>query len=171
MVRTRRLDDIDLEYVKEARVAYSNIYDFPNKTLIVEFDRPMTIVSTLEGQREGITTVGNHYSSPPHLGHRPPFRAKRNLPAHLRGDRQIRRQQQLFVHRRGHGQSSGEENRRTRILRSMPWPPAGWKPMPQRMSKDTGFYYEPGTINIIVMANMKLTPRAMTPHDYRCHGG
>jgi hypothetical protein len=30
------------------------------------------------------------------------------------------------------------------------------------MSKDVGRYYEPGTINMILMTNMKLTPRAMT---------
>jgi adenosylcobinamide amidohydrolase len=31
-----------------------------------------------------------------------------------------------------------------------------------RMSRDEGKYYEPGTINIILLSNMQLTPRAMT---------
>jgi len=39
---------------------------------------------------------------------------------------------------------------------------AGVKSNAVRMSKDVGNYYEPGTINIIILSNMKLTPRAMT---------
>jgi len=39
---------------------------------------------------------------------------------------------------------------------------AGVKSNAVRMSKDTGRYYEPGTINIILLPNMKLTSRAMT---------
>jgi hypothetical protein len=31
-----------------------------------------------------------------------------------------------------------------------------------RMSQDEGRYYEPGTINVIIMSNMRLTPRSMT---------
>ena len=31
-----------------------------------------------------------------------------------------------------------------------------------RMSRDTGPFYEPGTINIIIMTNMQLSDRAMT---------
>jgi hypothetical protein len=31
-----------------------------------------------------------------------------------------------------------------------------------RMSKDQGAYYEPGTINVILLANMRLSPRAMS---------
>jgi iron complex transport system substrate-binding protein len=39
---------------------------------------------------------------------------------------------------------------------------AGVKSNSVRMSKDNGRFYEPGTINIILLPNMKLTPRAMT---------
>ncbi len=39
---------------------------------------------------------------------------------------------------------------------------AGVRSNAMRMSKDEGLYYEPGTINIIIMSNMKLSPRAMT---------
>ena len=38
---------------------------------------------------------------------------------------------------------------------------AGVKSNAVRMSKDVGRFYEPGTINIILLSNMKLSPRAM----------
>ncbi|MBW1677419.1 MAG: adenosylcobinamide amidohydrolase, partial [Deltaproteobacteria bacterium] len=39
---------------------------------------------------------------------------------------------------------------------------AGVKSNSVRMSRDGGRFYEPGTINIIILPNMKLSPRAMT---------
>ena len=39
---------------------------------------------------------------------------------------------------------------------------AGVQSNAMRMSKDTGLYYEPGTINIIILPNMMLSPRALT---------
>ena len=39
---------------------------------------------------------------------------------------------------------------------------AGVRSNAVRMSQDNGNYYEPGTINIIILTNMKLTDRAMT---------
>ena len=56
--------DLGLDYIKNARIELSYVQDFINKTLIIDFKAPMTIVSTLEGQRTGIETVGNHYFPP-----------------------------------------------------------------------------------------------------------
>ena len=67
ILRSRKLR-IDLPYVKDARITYSTINDFPNKSLVIDFTKPQTIVSTLEGERRGIRTVGNHYSPPPCWG-------------------------------------------------------------------------------------------------------
>jgi len=39
---------------------------------------------------------------------------------------------------------------------------AGVRSNAMRMSEDEGRFYEPGTINIIILPNMELTPRAMT---------
>jgi len=55
---------IDLSYIKKARVAYSRIHDFVNKTLLIEFKAPLSIVSTLEGERSAIRTIGNHFTPP-----------------------------------------------------------------------------------------------------------
>ena len=63
-VRTHSIE-LPLDYVRSARVDETTIFDFPNKTLIVEFREPMRVTSTLEGERKGIATVGNHYFPPP----------------------------------------------------------------------------------------------------------
>ena len=63
-VRTHSIE-LPLRYVRSARVDETTIFDFPNKTLIVEFREPMRVTSTLEGERKGITAVGNHYFPPP----------------------------------------------------------------------------------------------------------
>jgi iron complex transport system substrate-binding protein len=56
---------IDLAYVQKAVIATSTIFDFTNKSLIVDFKFPRSVVSNLEGERDGVLTVGNHYTSPP----------------------------------------------------------------------------------------------------------
>jgi hypothetical protein len=60
--------EIALDYVRSARVIETTVFDFPNKTLIIEFRGPMRVTSTLEGERRGILTVGNHYIPPPCWG-------------------------------------------------------------------------------------------------------
>ncbi len=57
-----------LSYVKKAEILESDIKDFRNKTLVLWLNKPMQVVSTLEGQRHGITTVANHYFPPPSWG-------------------------------------------------------------------------------------------------------
>lgn len=53
---------IDLDYIKDSRIDFSTIYDFTSKSLVVEFCRPLGVLSTLEGERKEIETIGNHYS-------------------------------------------------------------------------------------------------------------
>jgi len=52
VLKSRKLD-LDLNYIKDAHIFYSTIHDFENKTLIIDFKKPLTIVSTLEGERKG----------------------------------------------------------------------------------------------------------------------
>jgi len=65
--KSRNLD-IDLDYIRDVRISCSTIHDFSNKTLIIDFTKPLSLVSTLEGERRGIESIGNHYSSPPCWG-------------------------------------------------------------------------------------------------------
>jgi len=159
-VRGVRPIELPLGSVKEARIAYSHIYDFLNKSLIIDFREPVSLVSTLEGYREGIRSIGNHFSPPPcwSLEHDLGLDAARG-----RAYEVIRRSPErdsflftgadmdhLAVWREGF------EDMEVHALVT-----AGVETNAVRMARDEGRFYEPGTINILVLANMKLTPRAM----------
>jgi ABC-type Fe3+-hydroxamate transport system substrate-binding protein/adenosylcobinamide amidohydrolase len=152
---------IDLGFVKEARVATSIVHDFTNKSLIVDFASPRTIVSTLEGQRDNISTVGNHYSPPPcwALNHASGLQELKdeNLAALSRDSETA---SFLFTGADMDNLSIKKESYKDLTVYALVT--AGVRGNAVRMSKDTGNYYEPGTINMIFLANMHLTPRAMT---------
>jgi len=56
IIKIRSLD-IDLDYIENAQIAYSRIYDFTNKTLVIDFKNPLDIVSTLAGFKSDIKTA------------------------------------------------------------------------------------------------------------------
>ncbi|MBU0969165.1 MAG: adenosylcobinamide amidohydrolase [Proteobacteria bacterium] len=152
---------LDLEYVQSAVINSCDIYDFANKTLVVDFKRPQTIVSTLEGQRDNILTVGNHYSPPPTWG-----------PGHVLGIDDIRtrilrangkeKQTTSFLMTGADMDNMSVTQKTFKEMKVTALITAGVLSNAVRMSKDEGQFYEPGTINIILLTNMKLSRRAMT---------
>ncbi|MCK5347810.1 MAG: adenosylcobinamide amidohydrolase [Desulfobacula sp.] len=152
---------IDLEYIKSASIAYSNIYDFKNKTLIIDFKSPQSIVSTLEGERDNITSIGNHFTPPPTWA-----------PSHKRGIEHIKssilnamqRQKQTtsFLITGADMDNLSIQTQSYKDIKVFALVTAGVMSNAVRMSKDTGAFYEPGTINIILLTNMQLSKRAMT---------
>lgn len=56
---------LDLGYVHKAMVLSEEIQDFAHRTLLIQLKGPQQVLSTLEGQRAGLTAVGNHYFPPP----------------------------------------------------------------------------------------------------------
>ncbi|WDP91009.1 MAG: adenosylcobinamide amidohydrolase [Desulfobacter sp.] len=151
----------ELDYVAAAAIVRSTILDFQNKTLVIDLKRPMAVVSTLEGLREDIITVGNHYSPPPTW-----------LPGHTRSIEENRSDILRAIGRKKENTAflmtgadmdhisvntvSFKEMKVTALVT------AGVVSNAMRMAEDTGLWYEPGTINIIIMTNMTLSPRAMT---------
>jgi len=158
--KSRRLE-LDLDYIKEARISYSHIHDFLNKTLIIDFKGPLSVVSTLEGQRQGIESVGNHYSPPPcwRIGHKSGLRGVRNRVYQV-----INKSEETssFLFTGADMDNLSIKREKFREMEVFALITAGVKSNAVRMSKDKGKFYEPGTINIILLPNMKLTPRAMT---------
>ncbi len=152
---------LNLDYVKMAAINTATIYDFENKTLIIDFKNPQTIVSTLEGQMDNILTVGNHYSPPSTWG-----------PGHKMGIDNIRanilaankkdRNTTSFLITGADMDNLSIREATFKEMKVTALVTAGVMSNAVRMSKDTGFFYEPGTINIIIMTNMKLSNRAMT---------
>lgn len=153
--------NIDLDYISDARVAYSYIMDFPNKTLIVDFKEPMSVVSTLEGQRSGISSVGNHYTPPQNWGiwHKAGLGGlKKRIYTVI--DRSAKNSSFLFTGADMDNLSVKKESFKDITVYALVT--AGVTSNAVRMSAYEGKYYEPGTINIIIMTNTKLSPRAMT---------
>ena len=160
VIRTHKLS-LDLPYVREAAVLYSHIHDFLNKTLLIDFTKPMTVVSTLEGQRTEILSVGNHYSPPPswaieHHGSLDTIR-KRILGVIERSPNTT---SLLFTGADMDHLAISKEDFRDMTAYALVT--AGVKSNALRMSRDSGRFYEPGTINMLIMTNMTLSPRAMT---------
>jgi len=152
---------VNLPYVRQAHVAYSRIYDFINKTLLIDFQQPQTVVSTLDGQRDGIRTVGNHFTPP----------AGWAL-AHNSGLEQIRADLQTALGISNDTAAllvTGADMDNLVIKRAafqelsiVALVTAGVRSNALRMSRDSGGYYEPGTINVVILPNMRLSKRAMT---------
>jgi len=151
---------IDLDFVKDIRIVSSRILDFINKTLVVDFREPMTVISTLEGQRRNIKTVGNHYSSPQYwaVGHKGGLKGHKGL---IYDAIKQSEKDACFLFTAADMDNLAITNLKFKDMMVYALVTAGVESNAMRMAKDQGSFYEPGTINIIIMANMKLTPRAM----------
>ena len=160
MSNSRNLD-IDLSYIENACIAYSNIHDFIAKTLVIDFKDSLSVVSTLEGQRDGIKTVGNHYSPSPFWNTYKKLSLK-DIRAWIYQIIDIPEETSSFLFTGADVDNLSIKNTRFKDMEIYALITADIKSNAVRISKDTGDYYEPGTINIILLPNMKLTPRAMT---------
>jgi len=153
--------EINLDYIESASIAYSNLHDFKNKTLLIDFKSPQRIVSTLDGYRENITSIGNHFTPPPtwSLNHDKGI-------AHLRSSilNTIQRQSQntSFLITGADMDNISIQVQTYKDIKVFALVTAGVRSNAVRMSKDTGGFYEPGTINVILLTNYCLSQRAMT---------
>ncbi|MFH2066293.1 MAG: adenosylcobinamide amidohydrolase [Pseudomonadota bacterium] len=157
-----RLLQIDLDYLNNVRILRSRIYDFFHKTLVIDFKKPLSIVSTLEGERAGIQTVGNHFSPPQYwaaTGHMDGLEGHRKRIYSVLG-RDEKNTSFLFTGADMDNLSIQQESFKEMTVHALVT--AGVEGNAMRMARDEGLFYEPGTINIIIMTNMRLTARAMT---------
>ena len=157
----RRPLKVALAYVKSAEVIDARIYDFTHKTLLVRFSEPMQVVSTLEGARERVTAVGNHFFPSPcwYIGHEKGLDGLRSRVCRVLS-RRAEDTSLMFT-----GVDMDHLSIQRQAFREMTvyaLVTAGANSNALRAAMDTGGYYEPGTINIVLMSNMQLTPRAMT---------
>jgi iron complex transport system substrate-binding protein len=156
------------DYVQIIELVKSTEKDFTHKTLVLHLAEPMPVLSSLEGWREGITTVANHYLPPPSWGFMGDYAQMRTRTLSILGLVEDRTTM-LFT-------GADMDNRAivTRTFRDLQVTAivtAGVAGNAMRMGSDRGLFYEPdslnevekpGTINIILLANARLTPRAMT---------
>lgn len=152
---------VALGYVKNADIARTALYDFPAKTLVVQFTTPKAILSTLDGWRDAVTTVGNSYVPPQcwRLMHDGGFDG---IKADLLKILGAKPEAASFLFT---GADMDNYSLKTATYREMSvtvLATAGVCANAMRMGKDSGDYYEPGTINLIILPNMRLSKRAMS---------
>jgi iron complex transport system substrate-binding protein len=160
-VLSRRPIAMDLAYVKSAAVIEARIDDFTHKSLLVQVSEPMQVLSTLEGPRDGVTAVGNHFFPPPcwYLGHQSGLDGLRAKVCRVLS-RRTQETALLFTGADMDHLSVQRQSFRAMSVYALVTAGAGSNAL--RAGEDAGGYYEPGTINILVMTNMRLTQRAMT---------
>lgn len=152
--------ELPLSYVRSARVEERKIFGFPNRTLIVEFKEPMRVLSTLEGARRDITAVGNHYFPPPcwSIEERLGFRKWKEITFRAIGKPQ---KSSSFLFTGADMRNLAVRTEQFRNLSVHALITAGVAGNAMRVSVDEGLYYEPGTINIVLLTNRRLTSKAM----------
>ncbi len=152
---------LPLDYLKGASIAESRIFDFLNHTLILDFKEPMRILSTLEGIREGILSVGNHSLPPPTWGITHMLGLETSKKRIYKAiDKTEEKASFLFTGADMDNLVIKREGFKDMEVYALVT--AGIKSNALRASKDHGDFYEAGTINIILLTNMKLSERAMT---------
>ncbi len=160
-VLSRKPAAVSFDYVDRAEVVAHRVADATYKSVVVRFKEPVTVHSTLEGGRTGIRAVGNSYV-PMHasLGHM------------TRGIDTVRKSIASNLGYTGAeyaglmtGADMANLSIQTRTFKELTVTAlvtAGVRGNALRMSRDTGAYYEkPGTINIILLTNRRLSPAAM----------
>ena len=159
-VLERRPVKIDLPYVSRAEVAQVRIQDFTHRSLLVGFKHPMMVLSTLEGQRDGVRLIGNHYMPPPAwgLGH---GGGLAELQGRVVEALQIDPQTSALLFTGADMNNLSVQRRAGDGLEVYALVTAGAMHNALRIAAEGGAYREPGTINILVLSNRSLTPRAM----------
>jgi len=162
--------EITIPYVQHAEIINSSIYDFINKTVLLSLTKPMTILSSLEGWRENITYVGNHYFPPPSwgIGHNQGVLSLKEQTLKVLG---LKDESTALLFTGADMDNLAVVEKSYKAMRVIAFVTAGVGGNAVRMSADTGNFYElaspdkpkkPGTINILLLTNTKLSPRAMT---------
>jgi iron complex transport system substrate-binding protein len=150
---------LPLRYVRSVRIEETAILDSPGKTLIIELAEAMCVTSTLAGERKGVTAVGNHYLPLEcwSASHRLELGELRELV--LKGIGKAENDCCLLF--------TGVDMENLSIRKAeykditvFALVTAAVESNAMRMPVDDGLFYEPGTINTIILTNMRLSPGA-----------
>ena len=153
--------DLQLANVRTIRIVHSRIRDFTHKTLQLDLERPMHVISSLEGPLEDIAVVGNHYLPPPswYLDHGAGVKALKDQVCRVLNTPDAKTALLFTGADMDHLAIAQVRHRQMQVTALVT---AGVESNAVCMSRDSGAYYEPGTINILLHVNMDMSPRAMT---------
>jgi adenosylcobinamide amidohydrolase/ABC-type Fe3+-hydroxamate transport system substrate-binding protein len=156
-----RAISLDIPYVERARIVESRIMDFTHRTLVVDFKRPQRVISTNGGERDGVMTVGNSYSPTPtwSVYHKLGFERSQKDMFDALGINPASADIMLTGADMNNAVVKTASHRDMTVTAIVT---AGAESNAIRTSRDTGAFYEPGTINILVMTNHALSERALS---------
>jgi len=151
---------LDLDYVESVRRVDHRVADATLSSLVIRFKQPQAAVSTLDGTLAGLRAVGNTYiPMPASLVH---------MAYGVDGVAEDIRVNLGFAAGEFTTLMTGAEMRNLAVGRAdykdiavTALVTAGVKGNALRSSKDAGLYYRPGTINILLLTNRRLTEAAM----------
>lgn len=152
---------VDLDYVEQAGVVTHRVADATFKSVMVRFKRPMDVISTLEGPRPAVQGVGNTYV-PMHasLGHM--ARGIGGVQKTIAGNLGFATQAYAGLMTGANMDNLAIQQRAYKDLKVTVLVTAGVRGNALRVAEEFGKYDKPGTINIIVLTNRRLSPGAMT---------
>ncbi|MCD8351032.1 MAG: adenosylcobinamide amidohydrolase [Planctomycetaceae bacterium] len=151
---------LDLPYVKDARLVESRIGDFRHRTALLNFTSPQQVLSTSDGWLTDVTTVGNSFAPTPmwSVNHLLGMRRSRDNVFRVLG---LESGSASLLFTGADMNNLAVSVRESDELTAVVVATAGVESNAVRLSKDIGRYVEPGTINIILMTNRRLEPSAM----------
>ncbi|MEJ2038040.1 MAG: helical backbone metal receptor [Desulfosarcinaceae bacterium] len=156
-----RLIDLEVSYLEKAEIIDIRLHDYAHQAMVLQFKKPMSVTSTLEGFRKGIRHVGNSFSPPQvwRLYHRTGWENSRNRLLRALG----KSPEDTSLLNTGVPMDNLSIRKQSfEKLTVYALVTAGAKSNTLRSGVDTGSFYEPATINIILLANARLAPRAMS---------
>ncbi|MDR2386686.1 MAG: adenosylcobinamide amidohydrolase [Deltaproteobacteria bacterium] len=156
-VLDQKMVKIKVPFVSDARVVNLRLNDYVQKTLLIDFKSPQTVISTSDGPREGVLTVGNG-SSPVmvwDINHQGGWEADLAERYNLLG---LDRKTSCLLFTGADLDNLAVVTKTFKDMTVTVLATAGAESNAVRTSKDVGAYYEPGTINVIVLSSRKLSP-------------
>lgn len=151
---------VSFDFVASVEVAESRLFGHPAKTLLIRFTGPQTVLSGLSGWNDRIVTVGNHYASPPSwpVLHEVGLEKANGRTLALFG---LTPQTSAFLYTGADMDNLVYAEKASDGFRVGVFATAGVRGNAMRASVDSGDFVEPGTINLIILANRELSPAAM----------
>lgn len=152
-------------YVSSALLTDEQQFTHPASSISIRFKSPQTVLSSLFGWKNGVMAVGNHYNDP----------ASWPLTYDLGLDGTNARTMLLLglaprtssflytgAKMENYAYVETEAENKGQILKAGVFATAGVQSNAMRAGFDSGDFWEPGTINLIILTNRALTPAAMT---------
>lgn len=151
--------DIDFDFVAKARLVDSRLMDFVHRTLLIDFKRPQNIMSSTGGAKSGILLVGNSFVPPPtwSIYHRLGFERSFSILSQVL-DIEPQKSEIMLTGADLNNLAVKTKGYKDMLVSALVT--AGVEGNALRSSRDAGAWYEPGTINIIVISNHQLSDQA-----------